>query len=158
MYTIIDLVYLKLRRKEVAKAQKKLNKITISTIFKCIAKNCWENNINYEVLFRSSNILVIKIIGTREDIIIKYHRTDMVSQNDFIGLMQYMEENFVDKGVYITTGIFDRVVFRRKDKANLKKIKLENGIQFLKRHLGLLLKAEAIFNHKKFSFHEYIPQ
>jgi hypothetical protein len=159
MRTLLNKVYYKLRKEEIEKASTRFKRIKIDTILEMLTKICWKYNIQYKVIIKASDMLTIKLIGNRETVVFKYHKTDMVLKDDVDFFMNELDENKAHKGVYLTTGRFEQLKgLRCRDLVTKKDCMLEDGFVFIKRHIGLRGKAVRKFKIDKLNFFKYLPQ
>lgn len=159
MAASLDFIYYKLRKEEIERAFVKLKRIKIDTILQNLTKLCWKHNIQYEIFIKTSDLLIIKLIGHKERVIFKYHKTNMVSKNDMDIFMNLVDENKAAKGVYIATGEFSE---RRKVSLRsllfTRDIILEDGSKFIKRQIGIKGKSVDVFTRSKLNLFKYLPQ
>nr|WP_307905967.1 hypothetical protein [Clostridium botulinum] len=65
----------------------------------------------------------------------------------------------VNKGVYITNGVFEVGLHKMENRTWFyKKILLEDYRYFLKKQLGLRGKVSEVFKNKKINFYRYLPR
>lgn len=145
---IVEKAYLRIRQDELYRRKLKLKKINIDSITEDITKDCWNYNIQYEIFLKTSNLLIIKLIGTERTILFKYHKKDRVLLRDYREFLNRLDICKVERGIYITTGVFEENI--NKDEKGIfgKRVKKVDGIKLIKRQLK--------FN--KLSFLEYLPQ
>lgn len=155
----LDFIYYGLRKKEIEKAFVKLKGIKIDTILQRLTKLCWKHNIQYEIFIKTSDLLIIKLMGRKEMILFKYHKVNTVSRNDIDIFMNLVDRVKATKGIYITTGEFtakrkinNNCLFSKRD------IIFEDGSKFIRRHLGLKDTATDAFKGSKLKFFKYLPQ
>lgn len=159
MLTLLDSIYYKLRREEIERAYTRLKRIKVDTILQNLTKQCWKYNIQYELIIKTKEILIIKLIGFKETVVLKYHKTNVVSKDEIDFFMAELDENNADKGVYITTGEFEsrekltfRTLFTKRD------LILEDYYTFIKSNLGIRGKTIKDFNIYKLNFYKYFPR
>jgi hypothetical protein len=159
MQTILDSLYFQLKKDEIEKASTILKMIEIDTIFQNLSKLCWKYNIQWEIIFKTSDTLNLKLRGNTQIVMFKYHRVDMVCLEEIDFFMNQLDENNANKGFYITTGEFARknkrpnkIIFNKKD------LILEDSFIFIKNNLGLKGKADNDFIIKKLNFLKYLPK
>lgn len=159
MATPLDFIYYGLRKKEIEKAFIKIKRVKIDTILQTLTKLCWKHNIQYEVFIKTSDLLIIKLIGHKEMILFKYHKATIVARNDIDAFMNLVDENKASKGIYITTGEFSaKRKINHKSLFSKRDIIFEDGSQFIRRQLGLKGMASDAFKGSKLKFFKYIPQ
>jgi hypothetical protein len=159
MLTLLNKVYYKLRKEEIEKASTRFKMIKIDTILQILTKICWKYNIQYQVMIKTSDKLTIKLIGNQETVVFKYHKADMVLRADIDFFMNELDENKAHKGVYLTTGKFEKLKGLRGRNLVIKKdCILEDSFTFIKRHIGIRGKAVRKFKIDKLNFFKYLPQ
>lgn len=144
-------LYLKIRKNEVEKSKAKLKRMNIDIIFQCLTKDCWGYGIQYDVVIKTEDYFIIKIFGSKKDVLIKYHRTDMVFLEDYNRFLYEMKLNNSQKGIYITTGVFDFKMSR----LFYHKIITEDNIHFIKYQLGFSATTQEVFYKKRIKFFKY---
>lgn len=150
-YVLLKL-YLKLRKYEVEKAKAKLKIMNVDIILQCLTKNCWRYGVQYDVIIKTQDYFIIKLFGTRKNVLIKYHKTDIVFLEDYNRFLYEINLNESQKGIYITTGIFN---FKMSKFLNNRMI-LEDNIHFIKYQLGFSGTTQEVFYRKKIKFFKYI--
>ena len=145
-------LYLKIRKNEVEKSKAKLKKMNIDIIFQCLTKDCWRYGIQYDVVIKTEDYFIIKIFGRKKDVLIKYHRTDIVFLEDYNRFLYEVNLNDSQKGIYITTGIFN---FRKSNLFSHKVI-IQDNIDFIKYQLGFSATVQEVFYRKRIKFFKYL--
>lgn len=145
-------LYLKLRKDEVEKAKAKLNIMNIDTIFQCLTKDCWVYGVQYDVVIKTQDYFIIKLFGRRKDVLIKYHKTDVVFSEDYDRFLYEVNLNESQRGVYITTGVFDFKI----SKFFNNKIIIEDNAHFIKYQLGFYATTKEVFYRRKIKFFKYL--
>lgn len=159
MSALLNKIYYKLRKEEIEKASTRFKRIRIDTIQQSLSKLCWEYNIQYEIMIKTSDMLTIKLSGNRETVLFKYHNTKMVIRDDVDFFMNELDENKAHRGVYLTTGKFEKIQGQRCRGLGIKNdCMLEDSFSFIKRHLGIRGKASRRFKIDKLNFFKYLPQ
>jgi hypothetical protein len=156
MVTLLNKIYYKARKEEIEKANIRFRIIKIDTIMESLIKLCWKYNLQYEVIIKTNDMLTIKFIGNQEAILLKYHKTDMVLKEAVDFFMNEIDENRANKGVYITTGKFEKSF--KQGMISKNDCVLEDGFTFIKRHLGIKGKAVKAFKIENLNFFKYLPQ
>lgn len=75
---LFDFIYFKIKRKEIKKAKYRLRRLKINTLLDLLIRNCKEKNIIYNVLEQTKTEMLVELTGSKEKILLKYDRTDMV--------------------------------------------------------------------------------
>lgn len=158
MWDFFDKMYSNIRKEEIKKAKLKLKNINTNTILQCITKECWNNNIQYNVIFKSSPFLIVELTGIREKIFIGYHKTTSVGVNNLKRFIRFMEQQGVSKGVYISTGVFNDKTYKYLEQCHFQKnIQLEDNFSFIKKQLGLTVSCKNAFKSNEIKFYKYLP-
>ena len=147
-----DRFYYKLRKKEINNSIRGLRKIKITAILQGISKECWESNIQYEVIIESYDILLLQAAGLRKNVLLMYHKTSKVNLEQLKCFKQYMNIYRADRGVYITLGNF------QGDYKIDRNIKLVNGVDFVRAQIGFFRRAYQVFSKNQISFYKFLPE
>lgn len=150
MLELFNNIYFRLRKNEIQKGKIRLKRVRTDKVLKILTKSIWKENIQYSVLIKTSEVLIIKLKGKKEEVIIKYHRCDMVFADYVQDFIAILNGNDVKKGVYITTGVFERGISN-------KRVKLEDYKHFLKYQIGILGKIDEIIKKDRLKFFKYLP-
>lgn len=159
MYSFFDKLYNIIRKDEIGCGKIMMKKINIDTVFNALTKECWKNGIQYKTILKDGSSLIVRLIGRKQIILFKFHKTDMVFVEDYEKFISLIGIHSASKGIYICTGVFEGKV--EKDFVTkfhfLDGIKIEDGFHFVKRHIGLRQKVIDIFKNNKFNFLVYLP-
>lgn len=154
---LFDFIYFKIKIKEIKKAKYRLRRLKINTLLNLLITNCKEKNIIYNVLEQTKSEMLVELIGSKEKILLKYDRADMVFEEEYDNFIDKIKKAKINKGIYITTGLFQgglhgsRVIFNPK-------VILQDYTCFMKSQLGLRGKTIDIFKNKKLNFYKYLPR
>lgn len=148
MSNIVERAYLKLKKDEVYRVKSKLKRINIEMITENITKNCWNYNIDYNIILKNSDLVIIKLSGSERTILFKYHKKEKVLLQEYKTFLEYLNQYDIERGIYITTGVFDEKVNKYTDNIYYKKVQKVDGIKFMKKQ----------FSIDQLSFLEYLPQ
>lgn len=158
MLTVLDHVYLKLRREEIMQAENILKRIKTDNVLQSINKNCWEYGIIDEVKMKNKEILLIKISDKKKTVLLKYHKKDAVSWEEFEKFMLSVQIYEAGKGVYITTGLFDSKIKEYcSQSAAGKNVQIVDKFRLIQNHIGLVGKASQRISKDKLCVMKYIP-
>ena len=158
MRGVLYRLYYKIRRSEIEKAKIRLKKMKVDTILQCLTKDCWKNNIQYELIIKTNEMFIIKLFGRRTNSLFKYHNTEMVYIDDFKRFVYDFELSDASKAIYITTGVFEpKIIKLRHSMFFNKKVKIYDNYAFIKNQLGFNGTVQEIFNKKKLKFFDYFP-
>jgi hypothetical protein len=159
MRTLLNKIYYELRKEEIERASTRLKRIKIETILQCLTKLCWKNKLQYEVILKTSDLLIIKMIGNRETVLLMYHKADIVLRSEIDSFMNQLDENRAQRGGYITTGKFQNTGRVHRKRLSFKKdCVLEDSTAFIKRHIGIKGKAASRLRINTLNFFKYLPQ
>lgn len=153
----IDGLYTKIRSKEIIKAKNKLKKLTVNTITDTITKNCWKNNIQYDIILKNSEELLIKLEGRSKVWLLKYDKKAMIFYDEFDRFLNYMDIYKAENGIYITIGVFEPKILKSCHHIFFSDVKLIDNIKFIKEQLGYYKKCEEVFKYGKLNFYSYFP-
>lgn len=154
---LFDFLYFKIRREEIQKAKYRLRRLKINTLLDLLIRNCREKNIIYNVLEQTKTEMLVELTGSKEKILLKYDMAYMIFDEEYDDFIDKMKKNKVNKGIYITSGLFQgslhgsRIIFP-------KKVILQDYTYFMKSQLGLRGKTIDIFKNKKLNFYKYLPR
>lgn len=158
MNSFINKIYLIIRKKEIFKAKIKLKKVKTDLVLKVLTKICWNCGIQYEIIIKRYDVLILKLTGKKENIIFKYHKTDMVFMEDYQRFLNYIDEYSAQKGVYITTGVFENKILSDLNHFIFNdKVKLVDCISFIRYQLGLFNDTYKAFTKDTLKFYRYLP-
>lgn len=158
MLALLDSLYYQLKKKEIEKASTILKRMKIDTILQNLSKLCWKYNIQCEIIFKTNDILSLKLSGNTEIILFKYHKAEVVYRKDVDFFMNELDRYNANKGFYITTGEFEF-----KNKSSIKSLFCKNDVilqdcfAFIKNNLGLKGKVEKNFKTIRLSLFKYLP-
>ncbi|WMJ79578.1 hypothetical protein RBU49_11930 [Clostridium sp. MB40-C1] len=154
---IINLIYFKLRGKEIKKSRYRLRRLKIGTILGIIMRNCKEKQITWSVIEESKVELVVELIGKKEKVLLKYDRRDMIFHDEYYNFVANLKKTGIEKGVYITCGLFEENIHSNRNIFH-KEITLHDYAYFMKNQLGLRGKYTDVFRNKKINFYKYLPK
>jgi hypothetical protein len=156
---LLNKAYYRLRKSEISKAKSMLKRVKVDFIFEGLTKSCWKNGLEYETLMKNNEVLEIRVKGRKEEVLIKFHKANMVFLEDYERFLLMMETLGIKKGVYITTGVFEGRIIRNNKKAFpfTNNVKIEDNYAFIKSQLGIHVSAADVFKNKKLTFYNYLP-
>ena len=118
--------YVLMNSKNIEKSLMKFRKISIKKVSQIIIKECIKEKLNYEIIEKNYD----------------YYK--------FIRLIQDRE---IDKGVYITTGVFQQDVYNMAETDRfINRIKLLNGKDFVVKQRWIKRKKHHHISYDKLSF------
>ncbi|NMM63243.1 hypothetical protein HBE96_11245 [Clostridium sp. P21] len=134
-------------KSELYRAKTKLKKVSINEVLNNITKSCWNYNIQYEIILKNSDKLIIKLIGREKKLLLKYHKKDSIMMRDYEEFLNWLEHCKIERGIYIATGFFEKKIY--SDECNLfhNKVKKIDVEKFIKKQMNI----------DRLSFLEYLP-
>jgi hypothetical protein len=144
---LLDKSYFNWKKTKLYKAKIKLKKISISEISDNITRNCWKYNIQYQIILKSSDTLLIKLIGKEKKLLLKYHKKDVVMFTDYERFLNCLENYELERGIYITTGFFKKQTYNNINNIFHKRVKKIDADKFIRKQINI----------SKLSFLEYLP-
>lgn len=151
-------IYYRFNKKKIEKALLKLKRITIDIVYEILTKNCWNYHIQYEVILKDKYQLEIKLIGEKEIYLFKFHKRLVIEEVDYQKFINLCEIVQASKGIYITTGIFNKnVQGKNRHFIFIKKANLVDGYSFIKSQIWLREKKAPHNSYKNLEFFRYLP-
>lgn len=145
--------YVLMNSKNIEKSLMKLRKISIKKVSQIIIKECIKENLNYEIIKKNNNEFLAEISSNKKKTLIVFHRILAVTIYDYDKFVHLMQDREIDKGVYITTGVFQQDVYNRADTDKfINKIKLLDGKEFVVRQRWIKRKRHHHISYDKLSF------
>lgn len=155
---IFSQIYFENKSEEIRRGRSKLKRMKIDSIIRILDKNCKMKGVEYVILEKNYNSVSLHLKGKYKENLFRYHRTDMVFKEDYEEFLNAMKNQGINKGIYITTGVFEAGLHKRENRTwFFKKIVLEDYRYFFKRQLGLRGRVSDLFKNKKISFYKYLP-
>jgi hypothetical protein len=147
------------RRRELRYLKKATKALKVDCVCETLTKACWQFGTQYSIIVKNNDTLEIKLSRGKKEVIIKFHKTLMVFIDDYERFLATLSREKVNKGVYITTGVFEHKVIRnnRREIPTDRKIKLEDMFSFGRRQLGWKGKAEDMLRTRKLNLYKYLP-
>ncbi|EES92283.1 hypothetical protein G8S49_12015 [Clostridium botulinum C] len=156
---LFNKIYFKRKKGEIRRGRSKLRRMKVDVILRILQKNCNNKQINYNVIEKNWDSILVLLKGKNDKILFKYHRTGMVFHEHYEEFLNQMKIYGGNKGVYITTGVFEVGLHKMENRTWFyKKVLLEDYSYFLKKQLGLKGKISEIFKNKKLNFYRYLPR
>ncbi|OPJ64175.1 hypothetical protein [Clostridium oryzae] len=153
-------LYENFRSEEIEKARLYIKKFKVDAFYEEITRCCWVSSVQYELFIKNNSMLEIKLIGRNSRRILKFHKTGRVYQEDYEHFIHLLKCSGIKKGIYITTGVFDKKVFKYNKEIAIplgKKVILEDGNDFIRRQLGFSDSAQKVFKDNGVKVYSYIP-
>lgn len=147
--------YILLNSKKIEKALMKLRKISIKKVSEIIITECIRENLEYEVIKKNNNEFLIAVGSNRKKSLLMFHKVLAVTIYDYDRFSHLMQDKGINKGIYITTGVFQQDVYNRTytDKF-INHIKLLDGKEFVVKQRWIKRKHEHI-SYNKLSFKSF---
>ena len=153
MISILDRLYIKLRGNEIKTGIRELRKIEIDEIYTIVNNECWSYGIQYQVIYKNSEILIMAIEGRKGEILFLYHKCIKEGKEKYLSLVNLSSKFDYYCCVYITTGETSRTF---STEGFDQKIKLVDSFHFVKGQIGFWGKAKDIFDKRNLFFLNYI--
>jgi hypothetical protein len=124
-----------------------------------LTKGCWEFGVQEKIFIKNNNMLEIKLSRGEKEVFIRFHKVFKVFLEDYEKFIYTLRKIDVYRGIYITTGEFDRDIINSYSRLadTYNKIILEDGISFGRKQIGWRGKARDIFVYRKFKLDRYLP-
>lgn len=155
----MDNIYCRIRREESEKLRRLIKRLKVVKFYESLTKGCWEFGVQEKIIIKNSEMLEIKLSRGEKELLIRFHKALKVLVVDYEKFINTLRENNIHRGVYITTGEFDRDIiknyYRLTGEDNI--VTLEDGISFGRKQIGWSGKARDIFVYKKFKLARYLP-
>ncbi len=153
-------LYSYIKKKHLEKAMAIFAKIDMKTVYDIITKNCWEYGIQYILLMKTPFVLEVGIIGRRDRVLIKFHKTQKVYSYDMISFREFFLASDYTRAYYITTGSFHKE--HKEGSWNLsflgrRQVKTISSKDFLIRQEWMTQPYYSHFKYKKLDFYPYLP-
>lgn len=145
--------YILINSRNIERSLMKLRKISIKKVSQIIIKECVKENVKYEIIQKDTKELIIKIISERKSTLIIFHKALAVTIFDYYKFIRLIQEKEVDRGFYITTGVFQQDVYNMAEADRfINKIKLLNGKDFIVKTRWIKRKKHHHISYDKLSF------
>lgn len=150
-------VYFKLIKADESKALLMLNKLSIDKIFHELVKECWKNNIQYHIIFKNNETLMMYLTGEEDSVLLNFSREKMIFEETFeCFLVQSLKYN-AKKSIFITIGIFDNKIIKSPALVIHKNIKLIDRYTFIRHQVGFAGDIYSNLKENNFKFYRYLP-
>jgi hypothetical protein len=160
MLRVFDIIYFKLRKKDIEKAKKRFKKLTISKFFEILTKDCWKYNVQYSIIIKTVDLLIVNLTGRRNSYIFIFNKTELVIYEDYRRIVKMIDNYYIKKCIYISTGNFENRIFeeyKRIPRKYKRYLKLIDGFHFIKEQLGWKKNINGILNQYKLKLLGYLP-
>ncbi|EJT5916576.1 restriction endonuclease [Clostridium perfringens] len=145
--------YVLMNSKNIEKSLMKFRKISIKKVSQIIIKECIKEKLNYEIIEKNNNEFIVEISSSRKKTLIVFHKALAVTIYDYYKFIRLIQDRKIDKGVYITTGVFQQDVYNMAETDRfINRIKLLNGKDFVVKQRWIKRKKHHHISYDKLSF------
>ena len=145
--------YVLMNSKNIEKSLMKFRKISIKKVSQIIIKECIKEKLNYEIIEKNNNEFIVEISYSRKKTLIVFHKALAVTIYDYYKFIRLIQDREIDKGVYITTGVFQQDVYNMAETDRfINRIKLLNGKDFVVKQRWIKRKKHHHISYDKLSF------
>ena len=145
--------YVLMNSKNIEKSLMKFRKISIKKVSQIIIKECIKEKLNYEIIEKNNNEFIVEISSSRKKTLIVFHKALAVTIYDYYKFIRLIQDRKIDKGVYITTGVFQQDVYNMAETDRfINRIKLLNGKDFVVKQRWIKRKKHHHISYYKLSF------
>ncbi|EOU2055666.1 restriction endonuclease [Clostridium perfringens] len=145
--------YVLMNSKNIEKSLMKFRKISIKKVSQIIIKECIKEKLNYEIIEKNNNEFIVEISSSRKKTLIVFHKALAVTIYDYYKFIRLIQDREIDKGVYITTGVFQQDVYNMAETDRfINRIKLLNGKDFIVKQRWIKGKKHHHISYDKLSF------
>ena len=145
--------YVFMNSKNIEKSLMKFRKISIKKVSQIIIKECIKERLNYEIIEKNNNEFIVEISSSRKKTLIVFHKALAVTIYDYYKFIRLIQDREIDKGVYITTGVFQQDVYNMAETDRfINRIKLLNGKDFVVKQRWIKRKKHHHISYDKLSF------
>ena len=139
--------------KNIEKSLMKFRKISIKKVSQIIIKECIKEKLNYEIIEKNNSEFIVEISSSRKKTLIVFHKALAVTIYDYYKFIRLIQDREIDKGVYITTGVFQQDVYNMAETDRfINRIKLLNGKDFIVKQRWIKRKKHHHISYDKLSF------
>ncbi|MDM0836483.1 hypothetical protein [Clostridium perfringens] len=145
--------YVLMNSKNIEKSLMKFRKISIKKVIQIIIKECIKEKLNYEIIEKNNSEFIVEISSSRKKTLIVFHKALAVTIYDYYKFIRLIQDREIDKGVYITTGVFQQDVYNMAETDRfINRIKLLNGKDFVVKQRWIKRKKHHHISYDKLSF------
>ncbi|PWX72752.1 restriction endonuclease [Clostridium perfringens] len=145
--------YVLMNSKNIEKSLMKFRKISIKKVSQIIIKECIKEKLNYKIIEKNNNEFIVEISSSRKKTLIVFHKALAVTIYDYYKFIRLIQDREIDKGVYITTGVFQQDVYNMAETDRfINRIKLLNGKDFVVKQRWIKRKKHHHISYDKLSF------
>ena len=145
--------YVLMNSKNIEKSLMKFRNISIKKVSQIIIKECIKEKLNYEIIEKNNSEFIVEISSSRKKTLIVFHKALAVTIYDYYKFIRLIQDREIDKGVYITTGVFQQDVYNMAETDRfINRIKLLNGKDFIVKQRWIKRKKHHHISYDKLSF------
>ncbi len=145
--------YVLMNSKNIEKSLMKFRTISIKKVSQIIIKECIKEKLNYEIIEKNNSEFIVEISSSRKKTLIVFHKALAVTIYDYYKFIRLIQDREIDKGVYITTGVFQQDVYNMAETDRfINRIKLLNGKDFVVKQRWIKRKKHHHISYDKLSF------
>lgn len=145
--------YVLMNSKNIEKSLMKFRKISIKKVSQIIIKERIKEKLNYEIIEKNNSEFIVEISSSRKKTLIVFHKALAVTIYDYYKFIRLIQDREIDKGVYITTGVFQQDVYNMAETDRfINRIKLLNGKDFVVKQRWIKRKKHHHISYDKLSF------
>lgn len=145
--------YVLMNSKNIEKSLMKFRKISIKKVSQIIIKECIKEKLNYEIIEKNNSEFIVEISSSRKKTLIVFHKALAVTIYDYYKFIRLIQDREIDKGVYITTGVFQQDVYNMAETDRfINRIKLLNGKDFVVKQRWIKRKKHHHISYDKLIF------
>ena len=145
--------YVLMNSKNIEKSLMKFRKISIKKVRQIIIKEFIKEKLNYDIIEKNNNEFIVEISSSRKKTLIVFHKALAVTIYDYYKFIRLIQDREIDKGVYITTGVFQQDVYNMAETDRfINRIKLLNGKDFVVKQRWIKRKKHHHISYDKLSF------
>ena len=145
--------YVLMNSKNIEKSLMKFRKISIKKVSQIIIKECIKEKLNYEIIEKNNNEFIVEISSSRKKTLIVFHKALAVTIYDYYKFIRLIQDREIDKGVYITTGVFQQDVYNMAETDRfINRIKLLNGKDFVVKQRWIKRKKHHHISYDRIKF------
>lgn len=145
-----------LNPKKVEKSLMKFRKIPIKKVSEIILRECHKGMLEYEIIKNNNHEFLIEINIGKKTTLIMFHKILAVTLYDYEKFSHIVDERSANKGVYITTGVFQEDVYHKTYIDNFTKhIKIFDGKKFIIKQRWIKSRRHEHISYDRLSFKSF---
>ena len=150
-------IYFELTKVDKNKVFLMLNKLNIDKILNNLVKVCWKNNIQYEVIFKNNEVLMLYLNGKSDSVLLAFSKEKMIFEETFECFLTQVLKYNAKKAIFITMGIFDTKIIKNPTLVIHGNIKLIDKYTFVRHQLGFSGDICNDLRESNLKFYRYLP-